>query len=153
MLYFFFSLFQSFLLCLWMHECDGLHVDKHHGGATAKIITHRAVAVFALMESMKRKQFAIRVLEQDPAYLNLDQRDRAFARLLLVTSERRKGQIKKVIKSFSHQDKKKNSKVCFKKKMKSNIQFYHYFYNASNIISSSFPRKIAYLIFFVKQRY
>jgi 16S rRNA (cytosine967-C5)-methyltransferase len=100
----------SSLLCLLFvvftcirEECDGL---------TTNIITHRAVAVFALMESMKRNQkFAIRVLEQDPAYLNLDQRDRAFARNLLSTTERRMGQIDQVIKSFAHkkEDKKKNN--------------------------------------------
>ncbi|OEU17535.1 S-adenosyl-L-methionine-dependent methyltransferase [Fragilariopsis cylindrus CCMP1102] len=63
---------------------------------------------------MKRNQkFAIRVLEQDPAYLNLDQRDRAFARNLLSTTERRMGQIDQVIKSFAHkkEDKKKNTKI------------------------------------------
>ena len=66
------------------------------------------------MESMKKKNaIAIRILEQDPAYLNLDQRDRAFARLLLSTAERRSGQIEIVIQSFQRKDtkKKKNAKV------------------------------------------
>ena len=59
-------------------------------------ITFLAAAIFALSESMKRKKgnnFAIRILENDSAYLSLDQRDRAFARMVLSTYERRSGQI------------------------------------------------------------
>ncbi len=98
-------------------ECDGLSSTNHNNynaRPNAGEITHRASAIFALMESMKKKNaIAIRILEQDPAYLNLDQRDRAFARLLLSTAERRSGQIEAVIQSFQHKDtkKKKNSKV------------------------------------------
>jgi hypothetical protein len=60
------------------------------------------MAVFALMESSsKQGKFAVRRLESDPNYLNLeDRRDRAFARLILTTAERRQGQIDKVIKKF-----------------------------------------------------
>jgi hypothetical protein len=63
--------------------------------------THRSTAVFAMMEGAKRKSmFAIRRLENDPDYLALDRRDRAFARLMLTTAERRQGQIDKVLKAF-----------------------------------------------------
>jgi transcription termination factor NusB len=64
--------------------------------------THRSTAVFALMESSKSKNFfAVRKLENDPGYLKLDKRDRAFARLILTTTERRQGQIDKVIQNFT----------------------------------------------------
>jgi len=75
------------------------------GGASV-IVTPRAVAVFALMESMKKKNgIAIRLLENNPAYRHLDRRDRAFARLLLSTSERRSGQLERIIRSFQHKNK------------------------------------------------
>mmetsp|Transcript_1340 Transcript_1340/g.1463 ORF Transcript_1340/g.1463 Transcript_1340/m.1463 type:complete len:243 (+) Transcript_1340:48-776(+) len=74
------------------------------GGASV-IVTPRAVAVFALMESMKKKNgIAIRLLENNPAYRHLDRRDRAFARLLLSTSERRSGQLERIIHSFQHKN-------------------------------------------------
>mmetsp|Transcript_1339 Transcript_1339/g.1459 ORF Transcript_1339/g.1459 Transcript_1339/m.1459 type:complete len:243 (+) Transcript_1339:55-783(+) len=73
--------------------------------ATNIDITPRAVAVFALMESMKKKNgIAIRLLENNPAYRHLDRRDRAFARLLLSTSERRSGQLERIIHSFQHKN-------------------------------------------------
>ena len=65
--------------------------------------THRSVAIFAYMESMKSSRtatFAIRKMENDPNYLKLDRRDRAFARRILSTAERRQGQIEKVINNF-----------------------------------------------------
>jgi len=106
---FLFSVIFGFGMIL--DECYGLSSNNNYDtrpGAGA--ITHRASAVFALMESMKKKNvFAIRILEQDPAYLNLDQRDRAFARLLLSTAERRSGQIETVIQSFERKDKKKKT--------------------------------------------
>jgi hypothetical protein len=72
--------------------------------------TARSTAVFALLESSKQKTlFAIRKLENDPDYLNLERRDRAFARLLLTTAERRQGQIDKVVQKFVDQS--KQSKV------------------------------------------
>ncbi|VEU42801.1 unnamed protein product [Pseudo-nitzschia multistriata] len=96
-----------------LDQCNGLS-GKTNLNATpeaSRQITHRASAIFALMESMKRKnKFAIRVLEQDPSFLDLDQKDRAFARLLLSTAERRLGQIDIVIESFQRKEKKKNSK-------------------------------------------
>jgi transcription termination factor NusB len=59
--------------------------------------TPRSMAVFALMDGAKRKPtFAIRRLEND----------RSFARSMLSTSERRQGQIDKVIQKFVHQSKK-----------------------------------------------
>ena len=103
------SLLVLFFSCIITEECDGLSNNNNYNAGE---ITHRASAVFALMESMKKKNaFAIRILEQDPAYLNLDRRDRAFARLLLSTAERRSGQIETVIQSFERKEKKKNSKV------------------------------------------
>lgn len=63
--------------------------------------THRSAAIFALMEGGKRQPtFAVRRLENDPAYLALEQRDRSFARLLITTTERRMGQIDQVLEQF-----------------------------------------------------
>lgn len=86
---------------------------------TTMRLTPRAVAVFALMESSKKQQttttknmkdtsnIALRLLENNnPSYLQLDARDRAFARLLLSTSERRYGQLDAIIASFQHKNKK-----------------------------------------------
>jgi len=78
----------------------------HHTNAVH--LSCRAVAAFALLQSNMKKSsnkqeghaFAIRMLDQDPAFLRLVGRDRAFSRLLLSTSERRAGQIGKVIQSF-----------------------------------------------------
>ncbi len=101
--------------CVVTDECDGLSANNNYSARPDGVeITHRASAIFALTESMKKKNaIAIRILEQDPAYLNLDRRDRAFARLLLSTAERRSGQIETVIQSFERKEKKKkNSKVC-----------------------------------------
>jgi hypothetical protein len=102
--------------CLILDECNGLSSNNSYNERPdTGVITHRASAVFALMESMKKKNvFAIRMLEQDPSYLDLDKRDRAFARLLLSTAERRSGQIETVIQSFERKEKKKNSKVCIR---------------------------------------
>jgi hypothetical protein len=73
--------------------------------------THRSTAVFALQER-RISSFPIRQLEKDQNYVELDRRDRAFARLMLSTAERRKGQIDKVLHSFmreSHEFKKVNA--------------------------------------------
>jgi hypothetical protein len=73
--------------------------------------THRSTAVFALQER-RIPSFPIRQLEKDQNYVELDRRDRAFARLMLSTAERRKGQIDKVLHSFmreSHEFKKVNA--------------------------------------------
>jgi hypothetical protein len=74
--------------------------------------TPRSTAVFALMESLKKKKpsFATRQLENDPEYQRLDRRDRAFSRLLLATTERRQGQIDKVIRKFMNSKKSQVSK-------------------------------------------
>jgi hypothetical protein len=81
--------------------------------------THRAAAVFALMESSNSKSFfAIRKLENDRGYLSLDRRDRAFARLILTTAERRQGQIDKVINKFApnpYNSKKVNHNAALRK--------------------------------------
>lgn len=63
---------------------------------------HRSVVVFALMESMKEKNppFASRALEQDPDYIRLDTRGRAYSRVLLMITERRSGQIDKILQSL-----------------------------------------------------
>lgn len=105
---------------IFPNECYGLSANNNYSAHSGSgEITHRASAIFALMESMKKKNaFAIRILEQDPAYLSLDQRDRAFARLLLSTAERRSGQIESVIQSFQRKDNKKKSKVCRETKLK-----------------------------------
>jgi hypothetical protein len=76
-------------------------VENEGSSARKRAQTHRSTAVFAMMEGAKRKSmFAIRRLENDPDYLALDRRDRAFARLILTTAERRQGQIDNVLKTF-----------------------------------------------------
>ena len=63
----------------------------------------RSTAIFAMYESLRRQStIAVRVMENDPTYKSLEGRDRAFARLLLTTAERRQGQIDKVIKGLAH---------------------------------------------------
>ena len=83
-------------------------VDNGNGKMTS---TPRSTAVFALMNSLTKKNpgFAIRQLENDKAFLAFSGRDRAFARLLLTTVERRQGQIDKLISTFM---KSKGTKVC-----------------------------------------
>jgi len=62
----------------------------------------RSTAIFALQASSRRPSaIALRVLENDPAYKSLDRRDRAYARLLLTTVERRQGQIDKILQQLS----------------------------------------------------
>ena len=76
-------------------------VENEGSSGRKRTQTHRSTAVFAMMEGAKRKSnFAIRRLENDPDYLALDRRDRAFARLMLTTAERRQGQVDNVLKSF-----------------------------------------------------
>jgi 16S rRNA (cytosine967-C5)-methyltransferase len=65
----------------------------------------RSSASFALMETMtknnqQKQEIALRMLENNRGFLALEDRDRAFARLLLSTTERRLGQIDKVIGAF-----------------------------------------------------
>jgi hypothetical protein len=71
--------------------------------------TPRTAASLALMESMAQKssknqkpKIAVRQLEQSQAFMAMDTRDRAFARLLLSTTERRMGQIDVVLQKFVH---------------------------------------------------
>jgi hypothetical protein len=61
------------------------------------------------MESMAKRnskkqkpKIAIRQLEQNASFMAMDTRDRAFARMLLSTTERRLGQIDKVLQKFVH---------------------------------------------------
>jgi hypothetical protein len=76
-------------------------VENEGSSARKRTQTHRSIAIYAMMEGAKRKSmFAIRRLENDPDYLALDRRDRAFARLILTTAERRQGQVDKVLKAF-----------------------------------------------------
>lgn len=73
----------------------------------------RSIAAFSLMSSHNKKkpEFAIRQLENDPDFLLLESRDRAFARLLLSTVERRQGQIDKVITAFMKSNKGQKQKA------------------------------------------
>jgi len=116
MVYMIGSFFQLvFIFCvLVLDKSDGLTNNNNSNARPSDgVITHRASAIFALMESLKKKNaFAIRILEQDHGYLSLDRRDRSFARLLLSTTERRSGQLEIVIQSFQRKEKKKKSKVC-----------------------------------------
>jgi hypothetical protein len=75
----------------------------------------RSTAAFAMYESLRRKStIALRILENDPTYKALESRDRAFARLILTTAERRHGQVDKVIKKLVHQTKTKKVRRMFR---------------------------------------
>lgn len=119
-----FNLLASILLCgVFTQPCNGLsgNTQKSHQHPNT-IVTPRAVAAFALTETMikprsanhknsrrsqqnpqKIPKIAVRQLERVPGFLTLDDRDRAFARLLLSTTERRMGQIDKVLEQFVRQ--------------------------------------------------
>lgn len=91
-----------------------LHAGTAESESTSKKIQHspssRSTAAFALFESSRKKSaIALRILENDPNFRNLEFRDRAFARMLLSTVERRQGQIDKVIGILSR--KRKGTKV------------------------------------------
>jgi hypothetical protein len=60
--------------------------------------TSRSVAAESILDD-KRSQstFPLQRLENNPSYLKLDQRDRSFARFLVATTERRMGQIDKIL--------------------------------------------------------
>jgi hypothetical protein len=124
-----FSLFGSRILLLdvlMLHSTKGLSTQSRkstpkktkitsNGSTDIAATTPRAAASFALMEAMaststqtnpnqKRKpkpKIAIRQMEQNSAFLAMSTRDRAFARVLLSTTERRSGQIEKVLKKFT----------------------------------------------------
>ncbi|CAJ1969933.1 unnamed protein product [Cylindrotheca closterium] len=74
----------------------------------------RSVAVFSLMDSLgkKNRSFAVQHLENDPDYQRLEKRDKAFARLLFSTVERRQGQIDKVVSSFTRSNKSQKIKAA-----------------------------------------
>lgn len=61
--------------------------------------TARYVAISALAKEASDGSFATRELEQSSYYQSLDQRDKAFARLLVATVERRLGQIDIILKN------------------------------------------------------
>ena len=70
------------------------------GNANIHQNNSRTIAVSALLPPKSKKSdfFPIRRLETDPSYQNLpDGRDRAFARLLVATVERRMGQIDAIL--------------------------------------------------------
>jgi hypothetical protein len=84
---------------------EGLEIRPDTTTRSSPTVTARSIACFALMETMtkrnkKKQEIAIRLLEKNPEFLRMDNRDRAFARLLLSTTERRSGQLDKVIAKF-----------------------------------------------------
>lgn len=75
--------------------------DRRDSSSHVLPSSSRTAAVFALVESSRKKgTIALRCLEASADYNGLDQRDRAFARLLLSTTERRQGQIDQVVGAF-----------------------------------------------------
>ena len=76
-------------------------LDRDSPRTSTPDLSTRAVALSALAESyQKRGKIALRSLEGSTSYQLLDSRDRAFARLLLTTTERRQGQIDQIVDSF-----------------------------------------------------
>lgn len=65
---------------------------------TARFVAVAALASAGAGAQVNAGSFATRQLENDEHYKSLDERDRAFARLLLATVERRSGQIDKILK-------------------------------------------------------
>jgi hypothetical protein len=53
-----------------------------------------------LDDKQSRSTFPLQRLESNPLYLKLDQRNRSFARFLVAETERRMGQIDKVLQVF-----------------------------------------------------
>lgn len=103
---------------------DGGKTTSAAAAASFTTTTSRAAASFALMEAMasltnnndnkskkQKPKIAVRQLEQHVGYQQLESRDRAFARSLLSTTERRMGQIDKVLQHFVHQEEQKVSFV------------------------------------------
>lgn len=89
---------------------DSLPTDSPRIGTP--VLSSRAVALFALAESyQKRGKIALRSLEGSASYQLLDSRDRAFARLLLTTTERRQGQIDQIVDSFVRKTKSRKVSV------------------------------------------
>ncbi|KAL3767150.1 hypothetical protein ACHAW5_003169 [Stephanodiscus triporus] len=77
---------------------DGTPSKTKNGMGPQKIKpTARYVAISVLADADAAGSFATRELEESPHYQSLDARDRAFARLLVATVERRFGQIDKVL--------------------------------------------------------
>lgn len=75
---------------------NGRIVKPKRGGSSKKP-NARSVAIAALSKAFE-SGFATRELEQSSQYKSLDVRDRAFARLLVATVERRVGQIDIILK-------------------------------------------------------
>ncbi|EJK72317.1 hypothetical protein THAOC_06162 [Thalassiosira oceanica] len=79
------------------------HTRQKKNGQTARHVAANSIAKSTISSYASADQaapapsFAARQLEQDPQYDELEQRDRAFARLLVATVERRLGQIDKVL--------------------------------------------------------
>ncbi|EJK46232.1 hypothetical protein THAOC_35109 [Thalassiosira oceanica] len=82
------------------------HTKQKKNGQTARHVAANSIAKSTLSSyascassgsgaDQAAPSFAARQLEQDPQYDELEQRDRAFARLLVATVERRLGQIDK----------------------------------------------------------
>ena len=91
-----------------LHQADNVVSSSKESSNTINP-SARSVAVFTLMKCLgkQNRTFGIRQLENDPDFLLLDTRDKAFARLLFSTVERRYGQIDKVVFSFSKSKKPK----------------------------------------------
>jgi 16S rRNA (cytosine967-C5)-methyltransferase len=63
-----------------------------------RTLSSRVVAAQSLLQDIKRSSaFPLQRLESSPDYQVLEQRDRSFARALVTTSERRMGQIDKIL--------------------------------------------------------
>jgi hypothetical protein len=79
---------------------------KRFVGATTA--TARSVAASVFFKQKGNEEFILARLDADPAFRLLDQRDKAFARLLVTTVERRLGQIDKVLAVCSNLEGKKH---------------------------------------------
>ena len=74
--------------------------------------TSRSVAATSILDDVQsQSMFPLQRLESNPSYLKLDQRDRSFARFLVTTTERRMGQIDKVLQLCQRSEESK--KVSF----------------------------------------
>ena len=80
-----------------------------------RTLSSRVVAAQSLLQDIKQRSsaFPLQRLESSPDYQVLEQRDRSFARALVTTSERRMGQINKILEQCQTKD--SSSKVRRKK--------------------------------------
>lgn len=96
--------------CRWAvsREPDGASVISEKRKIFVATPTARSIAASVFFKQKGNEEFVLARLDADAAFQSLDQRDKAFARLLVTTVERRLGQIDKVLEVCSDLERKKH---------------------------------------------